>query len=472
MKTKTKLLDLPIGKALVTLSVPIIFANLLQTAYQIIDTFWVGRLGPEAVAAVSLSFPFIFLMIALGGGLAIAGTILVAQYKGSKNYSQLNAVAGQAIIMTAIISAVLSIIGYFLTGPAISLMNPAPEVFGGAINYLQITFIGLVSFFGFFATQALMRGVGEVKIPMYIVAGTVLLNLIFDPLFIFGWGPIPPMGVAGAAAATIATQTLAFVISIGFLLTGKYDIRLTWQDFRLNPPLIMRMVKLGLPASIQQGTQALGFTAITFLVSGFGTQALAAYGIGGRLMSFFIIPANGLADAVSTLVGQNIGAQRHNHAEQTAKYGVAATFSVLTILGLAVYYLAAPIAALFVPNNIQTISASAHFIRIIAFTLGFIGVQMVVLGALRGAGDMSSSLVIGLIDLFVFKLLLIFILTRYLGFAEDGIWWSFAIANVGSAIVASIWFGLGKWKKVKIIDHDTEAQVDIIEEAIMDEGHV
>src|SRR3982750_2925287 len=186
-----------IVSALLRLSIPIVLANILQVAYQLTDTFWAGQLSAEALAAVSLNFPINFLMVAIGGGLAIAGSVLIAQYKGRGEERQMNHVAGQTLIMVLAVSVVLTALGYWYSEAIIRLMTDDPAVIPDAVRFLQITFIGFVFVFGFFVYQSLTRGLGVVLVPMLIVAITVLLNFVLDPLFIFGWGPFPAMGVAG-----------------------------------------------------------------------------------------------------------------------------------------------------------------------------------------------------------------------------------------------------------------------------------
>jgi len=187
-------------------------------------------------------------------------------------------------------------------------MGAEPAVYAAAVSYIRISFIGMVFVFIYMVFQSLMRGVGDVKTPMYIVFGAVLLNLIFDPLFIFGYGFVPAFGVAGAAVATIGTQGLAAIIGLAILLSGRHQLHLQLNDLKLDVALFKKMFRLGLPASIEQSTRALGMTVMTFLVASFGTLTLAAYGIGSRILSFVIIPALGFSMATSTLVGQNIGA--------------------------------------------------------------------------------------------------------------------------------------------------------------------
>src|SRR3954469_22199127 len=201
-----RLLEGPIIKSLLSLAIPIALANILQAAYQLIDAYWVGRLGGSAVAAVSVSTPVMFLTIGLGAGLALAGSTLIAQYFGARNQEMVDHVAAQTLLMIVLVSVVLGGLGYIAAPTILRLMGVTPEVYGGALGFMRVSFVGLVFNFFFFMFNALMRGVGEAKLPVYIVLGTVVLNFLLDPLFIFGRGPIPAMGVMGAAVATVGTQ--------------------------------------------------------------------------------------------------------------------------------------------------------------------------------------------------------------------------------------------------------------------------
>src|SRR6202167_2397012 len=215
-------LEGPIGSALTRLAIPIMLGNVLQTGYQLTDAFWVGRLGAAAVAAVALSFPVTFLAIALGAGLAIAGATLSAQYMGAGRQDMVNHVAAQTMLMVAITSAVMRAAGYVLAPYLLELIGVAPDVYHGALGFMRVSFIGIIFVFLYSMFQALMRGVGETRMPLLIVLGTVLLNFLLDPLFIFGWGPLSPHGVMGAAMATLATQALAALLGLAVFLRGRH----------------------------------------------------------------------------------------------------------------------------------------------------------------------------------------------------------------------------------------------------------
>jgi putative MATE family efflux protein len=469
MHQKNNLTEGSILKSLIVLAVPIIFANILQTAYQLTDTFWVGRLGTDAVAAVSISFPVIFLIISLGGGLAMAGTILVAQYKGRNDQEAVNHITSQTLIMVVIISIILSAIGYLLSPFLIKLMGAEPSVYSSAVSYMKISFIGMIFVFTYMVFQSLMRGVGDVKTPAYIVLGTVILNLFLDPLFIFGYKFIPAFGVDGAAVATIATQGLAAIIGIMLLIKGRYQIQLHLKDLKPDMPLIKKMFKLGFPASIEQSTRALGMTIMTFLVATFGTLTIAAYGIGSRILSFVIIPAMGLSMATSTLVGQNIGAKKLDRVEKVVRLSSLIGFIFLTLTGILVFFFASQISAIFIPGEIETIQSSALFIKIMALTFGFIGIQMALSGALRGTGNTMVSMVLSIISLWVLRFPLAYILSMHTKLAEVGLWIAFPVANVIAAIITIVWFARGTWKQ-KQVTEEIKLSDEILQETIIEEG--
>ncbi len=440
----------PILKSLLGLAGPIILANILQTAYQLTDTFWVGRLGTLALAAVSVSFPIIFLTISLGSGLAVAGTILIAQHRGKNNREAINHISTQTLLMVLVISIILAIGGYLISPHFLNLMHISEAVFSRAVNYLKISFIGTIFIFIYLVFQSLMRGIGNVKTPLYIVLATVLLNFILDPLFIFGYGIIPASGVAGAALATLGTQALAAIIGIILLRRGKHQIQLHWSKLKPDWVLIKTILKLALPASIEQSARALGMTVITFLVASFGTLSLAAYGIGSKILSFIIIPALGLSMATSTLVGQNIGAGNIKRAEKITKLSIKIGFIILTIIGIILFIFAKQITNIFIPRETATIQSSTIFIKIMSLSFGFIAIQMSLNGLFRGSGNTMISMSLSLMSLWILRLPIAYILAKYIIHSTVGIWIAFPIANIVSSVIAIIWFLSGTWKHKKI----------------------
>ncbi|MBW2989637.1 MATE family efflux transporter [Candidatus Woesearchaeota archaeon] len=448
-----KLLNGSIIKSLLSLSIPIIIGNLLHTAYQLTDIFWVGRLGAGAVASISLSFPVIFLFISLGIGLSAAGSILIAQYKGKDHQQGVDFAAGQAISLTFLVAMVMSILGYLFTGPIISLMGAEEAVAAGSISYLHISFISMTFVFSYMSFQNLLRGVGEVKIPMFITLGTVLLNLIIDPLFIMGYGIIPSYGVTGAAIATAITQGLAFAVALGVLITGRYGIKLRIKNLRFHRSFVKKLFSLGIPTALEMSTKSLGMVFMTFLVAGFGTIVTAAYGIGMQFFSLVILPAIGLSMATSTLIGQHIGAENIPRAEKIVRKASSIGFLGLSALGVIGFIFARQISSVFIPGQEAVIAESALFIRIMAFTFGFVAIQQALNGVFRGAGKTATSMGIAVVSLWLFELPCAFILSRYTPLQATGLWVAFPVSNVVAAALAVTIFLKGSWKENKVI-HD------------------
>jgi putative MATE family efflux protein len=468
-KNHNALLEGPILKSLLTLAIPVVFANILQSAYQLIDAFWVGRLGGAAVAAVSISFPVMFLMIALGMGLAMAGSTLTAQYRGAGNDSMVSHVAGQTLIMVTILSLVLSVLGYMACPALLHLMGVAPDVYAGALGFLRVSFVALLFNFTFFVFQSIMRGVGRPMLAVYIVAATVLLNFILDPLFIFGWGPVPGYGVMGAALATLGTQIVAAVAGIVVLRMGKHGIHVKWRDFIPDFVYIKRAFFLGAPASVEQSARALGLVVMTFLVASFGTQTMAAYGVGMNIIQVVIIPAFGLSMAISVLAGQSMGAGNIKRAAQAGDVGAVLSFGILMVLGILVFAFAPSVASFFVPGDPGVIAGAAYFLRVIALAWGFMGIQLALIGVLRASGNMVTAMTITLASQWVIQFPVAYILATHTKLGASGIWWAFPVNNVLTAAIVVAVYARGNWKHTRLIRPDDKVEARIIQEAELEE---
>jgi putative MATE family efflux protein len=446
------LLHGPIVKTLTFLSFPIMFAMLLQMIYSLTDTFWVGRLGANAVASVSLSWPVLFLITSFGGGLAVAGTILVSQYKGKGDRKKVDFFSSQTISIMFFISIILSIVGYYCSDFLISIMGASKEILPDAVKYLQVSFMGLVFSYIYFNFQSLMRGVGEVKIPLYIVIGTVILNFILDPIFILGWGMIPKFGVAGAAWTTTIAQAISSVIGISILLKGNKGIKMHLEDIKPRLDVFKKMFRLGFPSAIGQSIRSVNMLVVIFLVASFGTVSIAAFGLGVRILALVIVPAVGFSVAVSTMIGQNLGAKKLERAEQISNRGMIIAFLLLTFLGTVVFIFAESITTVFVPGELEVIAECVYYIRAMALTFGFIGLQMSIMGTLQGSGNTRKAMeqsILSLVFLFGFA----FVLSKFTSMGINGIWWAYPISNVLTAVVSWFYIANGKWKYTKVIEH-------------------
>lgn len=434
-------------KSLTSLAFPIIMANILQTMYQLIDIFWLGRLGADAVAAVSLSFPILFLILALGGGLTLAGTVIVSQFKGANNQKMIDYSSSQTVFVVFIISIFLAIVGYFSAGPMMKLVGAGPEIYTDSVTYFQVSSFGFVFLFLFFVFQSLMRGIGNVIFPMYIIFGTVLLNLVLDPLFIFGYGPIPGYGVGGAAVASVFTQGVSALVAMLVLFRGKRGIRIHFSQMKFDFKWTKKLFEIGLPAGLEQSTRAGAMTVMVMLVTGFGSEMVAAYGVGARILSLVIIPALGFSIATTSLVGQNIGAKQLNRAEKIGNMSSSVAFFGLSAVGIIFFVFAHPIVAFFVPDDPEVIKDGALFIKIMAPSFGLLGVQQVMNGVFNGAGFTKASMMLSVFGLWIIRFPLAYMLSHKTELGPVGIFWSFPISNLIAAIAGFIYYKMGYWKK-------------------------
>ncbi len=445
-------LDKKVLKRLFSLAYPIFLVNLLQAGYDFIDMFWVGRLGASSVAAVSLSFPVIFFFMSFGLGLSMAGTIMTSQYFGDKNKEMVDFTVGQSTTLSLIVSVILSFFGYLFTSPLIHLMKPSGEVASLAITYLHYSFIGMIFIFGYFSFQGLLRGVGEVKIPMYIVLSTVILDFILDPIFILGYGFIPKCGVGGAALTTIITQFIAFFIGLFIMAKGDVGLKLKLRNMIPNWKFIWKIFLLGLPSSIEMSVRSLSMVTMNFIVVGLGTIITAAYGLGIEILSIAVLPARSLAMATAVLVGQKFGAEKIGEAEEIGRMSSVVSFLLLFILGVLTYIFAKPLSEVFI-KNAEVVMQSMTFVRILSFTFGFIAVQNVLNGVFRGSGNTLTSMTLAIISLWVLRLPLAYFLTYATSLKEMGLWYSFLFSNLISFAITEFWFNHGSWKRKRIIKH-------------------
>ena len=468
---RNKLLEGPILRSLLGLAMPIVATNILQSAYQIIDAFWVGRLGGAAIAAVSVTFPVMFLMMAVGAGLSIAGSTLTAQFVGARNHAMVGHVAGQTFLMVISSAVVLGVAGWIATPALLRLLAVAPDVHDGALGFMRVSFLALAFNFAFFVFQSITRAIGRPSIPVYIVLVTVVLNFALNPLAIFGWGPVPGYGVVGAALTTLITQALAAVTGIILLSRGLHGVRIHARDFVPDLKHIKRTFLLGLPASLDMSARALALMMMTFLVTSFGTVSLASYGIGGSvLQAGAIIPGIGLSIAVSALAGQNIGAGNIARADRTGRVGAGLGFGVLAGLGLVVWLLAEPIIAFFVPEDRAVIAEGAHYMRIVAWSWGFYGATFALVGVFRASGNMMVSMMLTVLSTWVLQFPIAYGLSKHTALGIDGVYWSLPISAVLTFAVTLLVFLRGGWKRKKLLTDEERLTNKVTDEILSDES--
>ncbi len=449
---RASLTEGPIFPTLVRLAMPIVLAQFLQTIYNVVDTFWVGRLGADAVAAITLSFPIIIVLLSLAGGLTIGGTALVAQYTGARQPEKAGEVAAQSLLAILVVSVVLGVVGVALAGPLLRLVGATDSVLPMAKTYLVIFMSGVGFVFLSFAYSSILRGVGDTMTPLKLRAVATAINIILDPILIFGWLGFPAMGIAGAALATVIALGIEGIWGLLIMLRGIEGLRVRKESFRPNWPVIKEIFRIGSPAALEMTAGTMGLSLLTAIVALAGMHAVAAFGIGMRVQSLVLLPAFGAGMAATTLVGQNLGAGKPERAERTAWVATAATAGAMMVFGL--IGLAFPRFFIGIFNDHpDVLHYGAAYMQIAGPAFGLIGVRIILSSAFRGAGDTLPAMVLSIVLVLALEVPLAYLFSQTLGWGPNGIWWGTLIAATVGAVWASLWFRRGKWKTKAVVGH-------------------
>ncbi|PSP55010.1 MATE family efflux transporter [Halobacteriales archaeon QS_1_67_19] len=439
---------------------PIVVIQLLQVTYNIADTFWLGRLSTDAVGALSLAFPLIFLLISIAAGFTTAGSILVAQYTGAESEGSAGTVAGQVLSFVTLLAVALSAVGYVATEPMLALLPSqgatTAQVVPLAADYMEVLFLGLPFLFGFFVFNSLMRGYGDTRTPMRVMVASVALNVVLDPLLIFGVGPFPALGIEGAALATIFARGVASALGVYVLFVVRAGPDVRPGDLVPELEHIRDIVRIGVPSMVEQSMTALALITLTAMVVQFAPPVVSAYGLGNRLVSLVFLPAMGLGRATNTMVGQNLGADRADRAERAVwiatKVGASVMFAVAVVAAL----FPEPIVSVFMATGTEaaseTIRHGAAYLRIRSVEFAFMAVLQVMLGAYRGAGNTKTAMAFSMVALWLGRVPTVYYLSFVADMGPTGVWIGMALGNVLGAVAATLWFTRGTWKEAVIDD--------------------
>jgi putative MATE family efflux protein len=467
-QSELDLTDGSIPKSLFFLSLPIVITNLLQVGYNLADTFWLGRYSTEALAAISLGFPLVYLFISLGLGLTVAGSVLVAQHTGAEDSAAAEYAASQTVSLTLLAGVGLGVLGVAFVGELLQVFGATQTVLGLATDYMEIISLGLPFLFGFIVFVALMRGAGDTITPMLVMLGTVVLNVVIDPLLIFGVGPIPELGVQGAAVATVLSRGSAMVVGLWLMLRGSQGIRIHPRQMVPDLDYTKKILRIGVPASVENTGRAVSINAVLLIVTLFSTPVVAAFGVGIRVFSMIFMPAIAIDRGVETMTGQNIGAGREDRVVATNRFAARTSFLILSSLGVLTFVFAPEIIRLF-DDSPAVVAEGATFLRWIAPTFGFVGVLRAYSGGFRGAGKTLTAAVIAVLLFGFIRLPIAYVASQgivpvdvwFFGArTPTGIWFAFAVSGIIAALVAAGWFELGKWRGMDLSNRSDDDASD------------
>lgn len=447
---RKRILEGPMLKTMLVLAWPVMVSNGLQALYNLIDAFWLGKVSTEALSAPTMAWPVIFTLMSLGIGYQMAGSTLVAQYTGAGDPTGADRAGTQVVAFLFLLSVGVAALGYGLAPMVLRLLRTPEEVYPLSLSYLRIVSLGFPLMYGAFAFTGLLLGVGDTRTPMYLNGASVLLNAVLDPFLIFGWGPAPELGVAGAAIATVLSRGLAGLVGVGLLGTGRLGLRLHPAWLLPRWTYVRKILQVGTPNVVDHVGTSLGFVVLMGLVAGFGTTVVAAYGVGQRIINLFNTAIWGATSALLTMVGQNLGADQADRAEQIARRGIRATFVVLVGLALFTFLVRRPLYLIFIADP-AVIGEGSLFLGIFGMSVPFFGLFAAASSVFRGAGHTVPPMVLSLVRLWGLRVLLSWLLGYRLGLGPLGLWSGMALSNVLAGVFLYGWLLRGTWKS-KVIE--------------------
>lgn len=438
-----------IRKAVFMLSVPMILEMLMESIFAIVDILYVSKVSVNAVATIGLTESVITLVYAVAIGLSMAATAVVARRVGEKDLKGASQATVQVLFLGVLIACIISAIGILYPKEILALMGAEPDLIAEGYGYTKVLLGGNITIMLLFLINAVFRGAGNASIAMWTLILSNGLNIILDPIFIFGFGPIPAYGVEGAAIATTIGRGSAVVFQLVVLFYGYSKIKIKFRDLVLRATIMLNLIKVSLGGI---GQFLIGTSSWVFLMrimSEFGSEVLAGYTIAIRVMMFTIMPAWGMSNAAATLVGQNLGAKQPDRAEasvwKTGKYN-AIFMGFVSV----VYLVFAPQIISLFNTTPEVVKYGSLCLRVIAAGYVFYGYGMTVIQSFNGAGDTKTPTYINFICFWVFQLPFAYLIAVILDYGPIGVFWAITLAEVLIAVIGILWFKRGKWKTVNV----------------------
>lgn len=436
------------GKLIFQFAAPMLLGNIFQQLFSVIDSIVVGNyIGKTALAAVGASFPVIFVMVSLIIGLVMGTTVVISQYYGAGDLVKVRRAIDTMYIYSFVAGVIATVAGLILARPLLRLLVLPEEIMPQATQYLRIYFSGILIFFGYNGTSAVLRGLGDSKTPLYFLIIAVVANIILVILFVgvFHWG------VAGSAYATLIANGLAFALAVIWLNKTHKVIRIAIKGLHFDREIFRHSIRIGLPTGIQQTLVAIGNLAIMGIVNSFGTNVIAAYSVASRLDMLATVPAMSFSQAISTFVGQNIGANK----KERIRAGLRSTLrmsGIVTIVTTMIIVLFGHFIMRFFTNDSEVIRIGDQYLTIVSSFYLVFTLMFIYQGVMRGAGDTLIPMFFSLISLWIIRIPLAFFLSAKVG--QTGIWWAIPSGWIIGLSLSFIYYKKGRWKRMAVVKYD------------------
>lgn len=438
-----------IGRAIMLLSIPMVLEMLMESVFAVVDVFFVGRLGKDAVATVGLTESMLTIVYTLAIGLSIGATAMVARRTGERDPEGAARTAAQVILLGLIVSIVIGIVGVALAPTLLKAMGAEPGVIENGSNFTRVMLGCNASVVMLFLINAIFRGVGDAAIAMRVLWLANAINILLGPCLIFGLGPFPEMGVTGAAVATTIGRGTGALYALSRLFKPGGRIQLTRQHFKFDPALMMRLVRLSGTATFQIFISMASWIGLTIILAGFGSEAVAGNTIGMRVILFALLPSWGMSNAAATMVGQALGAGKPERAEKAVWLASFYNMCFLGIIGLVFVVFAGQIVRVFTQDP-AVYAYGVDCLRIVATGFLFYAYGMVITQSFNGAGDTWTPTIINLFVFWLWELPLAYVLAITFGFGPRGVFLAVTIAFSTLAVVSAVVFRQGRWKTRKV----------------------
>lgn len=434
-----------IGLAIFILAVPMILEMVMESLFAIVDIFFVARLGADAVAVVGITEAMMAIIYAVAFGLAIGATATVARRIGEKDFENAAKTAAHVIYLGLIVSVAMSVVGIIFAPTFIRLLGAEPQVVELGTTFTRLMLGGNASVVFIFLLNAIFRGAGDAAIAMRVLWLANALNIILDPMFIFGIWIFPELGVTGAAVATLIGRGTGVLFALWYLFGKRGRIEIRRNHWSFDPKLLWKLVKLSATAVLQFTIATASWSALVRVVAGFGSEAIAGYIIGLRIIIFALLPSLGLSNAAATLVGQNLGAGKPDRAEKSVWTAAFINAGFLGLIGLVFLIFPDQIISLFT-NEPAVLAYGSDCLRIVAYGFVFYGFGMVIETAFNGAGDAWTPTYLNFMIFWVLEIPLAYYLAYQIDLGPNGVFWAITIAFSILAVVSGLLFRRGKWK--------------------------
>jgi putative MATE family efflux protein len=440
--------EIPLNKAILLLSIPMVLEMIMESVFALVDIFFVSRLGADAVATVGITESLMTIVYAIGTGLSVGTTALVSRRIGEKRPGEASVAAVQAIFTGIVVSLLFSTAGIFFPKELLTMMGASEETVEMGYMYPAIMLGGNSVIMLLFIINAVFRSSGDAAISMRVLWFANILNIVLDPLLIFGWGPFPELGVKGAAVATNTGRGLAVLYQLYLLGKGRYRVKIRARQIVIRVSEVVRLVKLSLGAIGQNIIATSSWIFLVWVITNLGEEVVAGYTIAIRIIMFVLLPAWGMANAAATLVGQNLGAEKPERAERSA--WVVGIGNMIFLGLVSIIFIAVPGAFIGFFVNVTeeplVMSSGITCLRLVSFGFLVYAMGMVMVNSINGAGDTSTPVWINVIAFWLMEIPLAYLFTRVMKLDINGVCYAILIGESALTLIAMAIFRRGKWK--------------------------